>query len=237
MALIDGELSAAEEARIMAQIAGDAKLVAYVEEQKNLRGKLREEFASVLSDPLPARLEDAVLRTPMKPARRGGFDWASLFPSRRLWAPWVAAGAMAAGTALGFLLAPAFDAAPIGSRDGTLIARGELARALNSRLASEEDPTAPPQTRVALTFRSRDGNLCRSFISESGDDDFAGIACRDGEDWRIALLAPADAPAPGNFQQAGAAMPPIVRDGTQAMLQGAPFDAEQERAARDSDWR
>jgi hypothetical protein len=236
MALVDGELSPAEESRVMAQVAKDPALAAYVEEQKKLRAKLRDEFDPVLGHVVPAKLEEMILSAPRKPqrARRGWLE--GLLPRPGHWAPWVAGGAMAAGTALGLLLAPAFDAAPIGSEGGRLIARGELARALSDQLASEQDPAAPPATRIAMTFRSRDGNLCRTFMSESGDNDFAGIACRDGDDWRIALLTPATAPPPGTFQQAGVAMPPILRDGAEAMRAGDPLDAAAERDARDAEW-
>jgi hypothetical protein len=197
--------------------------------------RLREEYADVLGQPLPARLEDAVLRTPMKRHKEKAAGFRALLPRGSGWAPWFAGGAMAAGTVLGLLLAPALNPAPIGSANDRLIARGALARALTTQLASEQSEASP--TQIGMTFRDRDGSLCRTFLSESGVNDFAGIACRDGEDWRIALLAPANAPAPGTFQPASAAMPPIMRESLEAMIDGAPLDADAERSARDSGWR
>jgi hypothetical protein len=235
MALVDGELTPAEEARLLAQIAKDPALGAYVEEQKKLRADLHAEFSGVLAEALPSRLEHAVLRTPMnraEPARSREF---SLFPKGRGWAPWLAGSAMTAGVALGFLLAPAFNPAPIGSENGTLIARGALAEVLTAQLAGEQENAAP--TRIGMSFRSNDGALCRTFITESGENDFAGIACREAEDWRLALLAPANAPPPGTFQQAGVQMPPILRESAMAMMSGMPLDAEEERSARESGWR
>jgi hypothetical protein len=236
MALIDGELTGAEEARVMAQVAADPALAAYVAEQKQLHARLREEFSDVLSAPLPARLEQAVLRTPMKRQSEKVSSLRALLPRSSGWAPWLAGGAMAAGTVLGLLLAPALDPAPIGSADDRLIARGALARALTTQLASEPNAVGSP-TQIGMTFRDRDGHVCRTFLSESGDNDFAGIACRDGEDWRIALLAPATAPAPGSFQPASAAMPPIMRESIEAMIEGMALNADEERNARDSGWR
>ena len=113
------------------------------------------------------------------------------FPARSTRAPsppwrareWVA---MAASLLLGVLLswrmlAPARRRTlRVASKDA-LVARGELARALDSQLASEQRGEEP--VLIGLTFKARDGNYCRSFVLRATRT--AGLACRVGSDWQV----------------------------------------------------
>ena len=240
LAFIDGELPADEEMRVAAEIAGDPELAAYVERQKALKARLQSDFSAVLSEPVPARFESMILddaaraqrlRTPLFSRRAGGRrgGLAGLRPFA-----WIPAIAAAAGFAIGLIMAPQIGGIPIGVADGTLVARGALARALSTQLASEQDTAAA--TRIGVTFRDDGGATCRSFISADGEDGFAGIACREGADWRIAALTPVEAPNPALFQPAAAQLPPILLQSLNAMMNGLPFDADEERAARDGGW-
>ncbi|HSR65744.1 MAG TPA: hypothetical protein VLM17_09125, partial [Xanthomonadaceae bacterium] len=114
--------------------------------------------------------------------------------------------------------------------DGRLVARGELARALDGALASE--PRADAAVAIGLSFRAQDGHACRSFSLQG----LAGLACRSGDAWNIAVLAHAAAGA-GDVRQAGSAIPPEVQAAIDARMQGDAFDAAQERAARAGGWR
>ena len=75
MALVDGELGAADEARARAQVAKDPALAAYVAEQEKLRAQLRDEFASVLGDPVAGA------------AGRGSAPYTDESPGRKTGAP------------------------------------------------------------------------------------------------------------------------------------------------------
>jgi hypothetical protein len=150
------------------------------------------------------------------------------------WTAIVATGAMAAGIFLGLLFAASRDDAPILAAGGRFFARGELERALSLQLAAEPAQDTHETTRIAMTFRDRRGTLCRSFVSHAMDP-FAGIACREGDQWRIALLAPADAANARHLHDV--ALPAIVQNGVATRVAGAPYTADQERSARNQGWR
>lgn len=242
MAFVDGELSEQEMGDVAAEIARNPELRLYVEEQKALRASLGAAFAPILSEPVPSRLEQAVRETPVprpKPLRESAFFswlrriWESQSPAMRL--SWVPVGAMAAGIVLGVLLTNSFDNTDMRDQSGNLFAQGELASALSSRLAADE--TGDGQSRVSVSFFSKDGFFCRSFTSGSGQNRLGGIACREGNSWRIAAVASAPAQPTGPFSTAGSDMPASIRSTLNEMIAGEPLDAAAERAARNQGWR
>ena len=103
---------------------------------------------------------------------------------------------MAATLVLGVLLSWNFapsGSALIGAEDGALVARGALANALDSQLASTQ--RADDAVQIGLTFTSREGSYCRSFLVPKAGT--AGLACREGGEWRIPVTAAAQLPAEG----------------------------------------
>ena len=242
MAYVDGELSEKQMSDVGAELARDPELRLYVEEQKALRTALGTAFAPILSEPVPARLEHAVRETPVprpKPLRESAFFvwlrriWETQSPAMRL--SWVPAGAMVAGIVLGVLLANSFDNTDMRDQGGTLFAQGELANALSSRLAADE--TGDGQPRISVSFFSKDGFFCRSFVSGSGQNRLSGIACREGSNWRIAAAASAPSQPSGPFSTAGSDMPASIRSTLNEMIAGEPLDAAAERAAKNQGWR
>ena len=226
MAYVDGELTPVEAAKVAGQIDADPALAAYVAQQQALKARLKADFAAILSDPLPSRIENLILNAPVPNARK---------PARAPFAfsfSWLQAGALAAAVAAGILIAPLFGkSATIVSEGGRILAKGPLAQALSVALASEQ--TADQAIRIGVTFRNTSGAVCRSFAEVQS----AGIACRDGGQWRVAALSAAEAANAGLYQPAASAMPPAVRDTMASLIDGAPFDAAAERAARDAGWR
>ncbi len=142
---------------------------------------------------------------------------------------------MAASLLLGVFLSWRFlapDASDtIVAGNGSLVARGALAAALDSQLASEqhEDGTV----LIGLSFKANDGRYCRSFVAREAS--VAGLACRAGDEWRIAVTNSVQVQA-GGMRQAAAAMPPAVLLAIESRLEGEPLDAVAEKAARDSNW-
>jgi len=243
MAYVDGELPPDEARRVAAEIASDPKLSAYVEQQKRLSAQLQSAFAPIIEQEIPARLERAVWDTRL-PAETN-FATPLLARLRAIWSEqtsragrtWIPAGAMAGGIVLGVLLAGSFGmGAMMRSDGGPLIAQGELAQTLTTALASEQN--TPTEARVGVSFVSKDGAFCRSFVTQ-GDSRgaLAGIACRDNGNWRITALSATESRSPSDFATAGADMPQAVRSALNAMIAGDPLDADQERAARNQGWR
>ena len=233
MAYVDGELEPPARAALEAALAGDPQLALRVEAQRALRARLQRACASVLDEPVPERLLSAA---------RGARAPATVLPLVRApqpvprwsWPQWSAiAASLVVGTLFGPLLLRS-SAGPVTARDGRLLAAGALAQALSQQLASTQAPDAA--VRIGLSFRSRDGAYCRSFLLPAPSP-LAGVACREPDAWRLQVLAAA---APGaaasGYRPAAAAMPAAVTQAVDALIAGEPLDAAAEAAARSRAW-
>ena len=114
-----------------------------------------------------------------------------------------------------------------------LVARDELARALDTRLSSEG--ASQGAVSVGLSFRAGDGDYCRTFVLEPPRS-VAGLACRDATGWRVTAIGEAAAPG-GELRLASSALPPAVLAEVDARLDGEALDTAGERDARDAGWR
>lgn len=155
-------------------------------------------------------------------------------PDRPAWTPrhWIALGAAlavgAVGGALGWQqLRPEAGLMMLEASDGALVARGRLVDALGGQLASP----GPSETgvRIGVTFVSKDGSYCRSFVV----DTTAGLACRGAGRWTIPVLAQ---PQPGTAWLDGSTLPPSVQAAIDARIVGATLDPAAERAAQQRGW-
>ena len=224
-AYLDGQADDATRARIDAARLRDPALDEAIVRDERMRARLRGAFDEVLEEPVPEALR-AMLERPAPQAARV-VDLAARREAR--WrVPVYALAASLALVAAAWWLRPA-DTAPWAREQGALVARGDFARALETALAS-----APADgLRVGVTFRDRAGRWCRSF--DGVDGAWQGLACRDGEAWRVEVLAHAPASG-GEVQQASAGMSPAVLAAIDARIDGEAMDAAGERAAVASGW-
>jgi len=239
MAYADGELTPLEAKRIEAAMAEDSTLAARVARFRSVRRALRSAYDSVAAEPIPdhlrALLGEVALNEPIEPGPSSTVgDLAAARAQRsapRFGPP--AWAAMAASLAIGLLAGRALlqqDGSFVGA-DGNLYAGGGLAQALDTQLASAAQ-NATAVTRIGVTFRSRGGQVCRTFVQ---DNAMSGLACREGQRWAV-RVAVADRGNGGAYRQAGSAAPAVLTMVDQLIV-GEAFDAEQERAARDHSWR
>ena len=236
MAYVDGELTAEEERKLAVEIAGDPVLAAYVEEQRAVKAQLTQDFAPILSAPIPDRFERMILdATPRKPVPRYGLFQRVLSGIRPAGA-WILAGAIAAGVAIGIGISGLFPSgAMLQNRDGELVASGDLARVLSTQLAADQNASAP--ARVGISFVDKAGEFCRGFqTAGTGQNALAGVACRSGNSWRVVATAATETPPSGTFRQAAAALPNSLRDAIAGMIAGQPLNATGERDARAHNW-
>jgi hypothetical protein len=128
---------------------------------------------------------------------------------------------IAIGLAGGVLLARLQDGRALTEyRNGVLLARGSLERALNEQLAGQASDTA--SIRATATYRTKSGAYCRTFIAP-GLQPLTGLACRNGGQWQIAsLLSGANA------------SPPMEAGGK---LGGTALTSAAEAQLRSHDWR
>ena len=218
IAYVDGELAPADHAAFEAEMAADPALAAEVARHRALGARLSGAYAPVLDEPLPPQLMAVVAAANDRGSSRPGglMPWASV------------AAALVVGVLAGRAVWP--DHGPLVSRDGVLVATGGLDKALSRGLAAE-----PGAVKLGVSFRARDGRYCRTF--ESGADRLAGLACRQDGRWAARTVTAWTPVARGAYRTAASDTPPEVLAGVDALIAGAPLDAAQERAARDSGWR
>lgn len=216
MAYADGALGPIEAKRVERAIADDPRLGEDVARHRALSERLRGGLAPAASvpDAVAAMLRDAARVTPLAPTPR-------VTPRRWIW-PGAVAASLLVGVMTGQMLGR--DTAPIALADGRAVVRGEIARALDTQLASTQAAGAP--VRVGLTFRDAGGAVCRTFEQAA----VAGIACAGDQGWSVARLYGGAAEQRGEFRQAGSPQAAMMAD-VQAMAAGAPMDAAAERQA------
>jgi anti-sigma factor RsiW len=226
MAFVDGELDDVSRARIERAVAEDPALKARLEQQQRLRATLAAHYGPVAEEEVPERframLETNVVAMPTAQPRI----------VRPLWQNLTAlAATLVLGLAIGrTLLAPAPATGPIAVEGGTMMARGELAQALDTQLASAQAQGAA--TRIGVTFANNDGRACRTFDSQAA----AGIACRNDSGWQVMMTAAGSGRQQTDYRQAGSENL-LVQQAAQEMMAGEPYDDAAERRARDSGWQ
>jgi hypothetical protein len=220
IALVDGELDEVNRRRVERAVADDPALAVRLAEHRRLREQLFAHYAPVAQEPVPphlrALLEEAETVTPIVRSRRGMAGWAM-------------GGAIAASLVLGLGIGrmTGDTSGPIGVRDGVMVAQGPLADALDRQLASAQEGAA---IRMGLSFRRKGGGWCRTF-----DGAVAGVACRDGQRWRVEQALPGAAET-SDYRQAASADPRLMAT-VESFMAGDPADAAAERAAQEGGWR
>jgi hypothetical protein len=238
MAYADGEADAETRARIESAMRDDPEVRRRVERHRALREAVHGAFSSALNEPVPERLIAAargqparaerpsarVLRAPMRHPLR----------SRR-WQPAAMAASLLIGIGLGYIGWHTSNPLVKTDSSGGLIASSGLAEVLSNQLGADR-----PAASVAVTgisFRNKAGEYCRTF-SLTGAGASSGLACREGRDWKIKLLAQAAQPESNgaNFRQAGSGDSAAVRAAVEESIAGEPLDRAGEIAARRSGW-
>jgi hypothetical protein len=225
MAYADGELDPAERAAIEQAMRTDPAVAAAVERHRALRADVAAAFAGILDEPVPARLQ------PPAPANVVSMEAVREKRTKRRGWSWPEWGALAATLVVGVLAGRMVPGGgpDIAGNGNQVVARGELASALDRQVGGKGDGAV----KVGVSFAARDGAYCRGFVMGAS----AGLACREGGQWRIPVLAETEREATGGYRQAGSALPPAVLDAIDARIAGKPLDAAGEEAARARKWQ
>lgn len=224
-AWLDGELDGDSAARVAARVASDPELAARAERHRKLASSMQAAFAPLLDEAsAPPKFQSAeVVNFGARDNRR---------ERQRAWLGVPQWAAMAATLALGLLAGSMIGGpsdSPVTVQDGRLMAAASLDRSLDSQLASAG---VQGPIRVGLTFRNRQGAICRSFGGPVG----SGLACRSGNDWQIEGLFAPHEEGTREYRMAAGVNPQLAAL-IDATIAGEPFDAEQEKAAHDKGWR
>ncbi|PTQ12360.1 anti-sigma factor [Sphingomonas oleivorans] len=224
LAWIDGELDDFTAARVAAAVKADPTLAAKAEAHRALGRRLAEGFRPLLDEPvaLPPRRPAAIVS--LAAAREARQRKQPPAGTR----PWMRYASLAATLVLGVAIGSQLTTnGEVRTRDGVMVADGLLARALDEKLSGQDG-----RIRVALSFRDKAGDYCRSFDAER----LSGVACRTGGAWQMRATTMRAAPAQtGEYRMASAGDPAILST-VERLIAGDPLDAATERAARDRKW-
>lgn len=229
-AWLDGELNEAAAAAMAVRVADDPELAALAEQHRALGDTLRGAFDPIAAAPVPASLAEAAR------AKAEVIDLAAARDKRRArfaggWGRQAAAMAasLVVGLLAGRMLLTEHAAAPVELAGGQLVAAAALKESLSSGLASVRAASGP---RIVLTFHDHGGGICRSFV----DGAASGLACREGEQWRLRGLFQAPEGQQGAYRMA-AGPDPALAALVDAQMVGDPLDAAGEAAAKAKGWR
>ena len=246
MAYADGELAAADAARVEAAIAADPALAGRLAAEQRLRQALQGHLGPVAEEPVPdaltaliaaaAREDEAEATRPREStvvslaAARAGRDRKAATPPRPWLQRWGSGLAIAASLVLGLMVGTQLNTGgPVTERNGALMASGALAKGLDSQLASAQGTGG--SLRILTSFQRRGGSYCRVF--ESGAT--AGIACKDSAGWVLERTMASGGQQTSEYRQAGSADSALMA-AAQDMAAGDPLDPQQEQAARAKGW-
>jgi hypothetical protein len=207
-----------------AKVAVDPKLQRLAEQHRALGSQLHGAFDPIAAAPVPEHLQAA-----LRPSA-GVIDFAAAKRARTMptlpqWA------AMAATLALGIFvgtMVPQRGSAPVEVQGGKIYAAAALDRALDAQLASA--PTG--DVRIGITFRDQTGAICRSFTQPAA----SGLACRQAGRWQLKGLFAAPE-GQGSAYRMAAGMDPNLAALVDSTMAGEPFDAAQEKAAKEKGWK
>ena len=247
MAYADGELDEPQRSAVEQAMREDPHVAAAVERHRALRAKVFGAYAGVLDEPVPERLRpaptsaaapgvvslDAVREARRQAAAATAIQDRANAGRRPAWLQW---GGIAASLVVGVLAGSAWLGGAGGGQawvsadaNGRLVAGAALAGALSDQLASAQ-PQGP--VRIGTSFATKDGGYCRSFQLQGS----AGLACREGDGWRIPVFKESGA-AGTAYRQAASEMPAAVLEAIDERIEGAALDAQAERAARERGWK
>jgi hypothetical protein len=200
-----------------------------VEAQRHLRARLADHYGPVASEDVPeALLAMLGAKPPTLDTQVASLGAARA--KRRFGTRWRDLGAIAATLVVGVLAGQLIPhgSGPFASSDGVLVARGSLADALETQLASRQQSNQA--TRFGVTFADREGRFCRSFDAPEA----TGLACRQGGNWNVLVTAPPTSGRGAEYRQAGSS---LVLEAAQDMMADAPLDASAEKAAVEAGWK
>lgn len=226
MAYLDGEVTAKRREVIAEAIAGDGVLRQVLQDEQKVRDAVGQCYDPVLNEEVPERLTrlfaaraNSGVNMPAKSSI--GFEkWR-----------WDFAVPLAASLVLGIFV----GTIAINNDDSSIAETVEqldssVTLALDTQLSSTQSADQPVQ--IGSTFSSHDGRVCRTYQTT----DTTGVACHDGDQWHLNFYASRESGRLGEYQQANSASA-IVMSSVQEMIAGDPFDAREEREARDSGWK
>jgi hypothetical protein len=239
MAYADGELDPVRRKEVEALLERDPEARAMVRKFRESTDLLKGGLDTVLEQPIPQRLIDAIGATapssdsnivelPIPPAR----------PRRTFWPGLAAAASLVVAVGLVGSILLLDRAGPPGTDGAATQALQQALERLPSGTVLETDDGM--RVTPVLTFRASDGRVCREFERETPGSHTIGVACRDEEErWVAEVEVERDTTPDGNAEDvylpAGGAQDPIS-ELLDRLGAGAALSAEEESRLRETGW-
>lgn len=252
MAYADGEFDLpdfwTERAAVETAIKTDPALARRIDQHRALRQQLGGLYSDVLQMPVPDLLVATIRAAPSTQGAAVVTDLNAVRANRRttpaarmrarlsLNVGRAMAASLVVGVTAGYLAFGFRESGPMSMSGGQLIAQASLDQALSNQMAS--GIAQPAAVRIGLSFKAKSGAYCRTFMLQRREA-LGGLACRQGEVWRVQMLAqvPADIGSAGGYQQAGSGLPAALRAAVEEQMAGEPLDANAETQARQHHWK
>jgi len=248
MAFVDGELSQDILQSMQQTIAQSTELQARVEQLRLTRDLAASAFDSVLQQPVPQRLLDAVYNTPMGDQLASTkASVVSLVPANKVTSQSYLGYALAAsitlgiGVIIGMQLQFGDVAKPtVAQADAGLIqASNPLFTALQQTPSlqayqTEEGGAITP----TISFSAQDGRYCREFEVMAGGKVSIGVACREASAWRVEVLLAAEQSTVSQqgYQTASGYSQQALDAVVDRLWSGEAYDAEHEQRLIEQGW-
>jgi hypothetical protein len=194
-AFADGELTPEEAAAMVIHLADHPEDQAFIDDLMAANTALARAFAAPMAEPVPDRLGRLVL-----PGDASAGATVIAFPAlRRLGWAVVGAGLGVAATLAALALLPGGNIAPApGLAAGPVAAGSALETALATARTGEAAPAGPGAEIVLVGSFPGEGGICREFEVRHAERPLLqlGLACLEGTDWVVdVLIAETLAPA------------------------------------------
>jgi hypothetical protein len=249
VAYADGELDAAQAARVERAVSTDPRLQARLAALTRAGELTREVFEAKGHDPVPSALIEAIMSGSDAPPKSADASRRSLRQRLADWwqipLPAAAFGALAllaVGGLLGYLLP---DGTP---GEGAITTAGVVPSDSPLHLLLQEQPSGATLAAGRLNLEAVatfvDGDrVCREYsaTNETGPYEYhAGIACRDGDAWQVAISVDdylEQQPAGGFYETASNSLHEAIDRFIDTYIGVDPIDDEAESVLLGRGWR
>lgn len=261
-AWLDGELTDERADELRARLDREPELAARLAQLEHTDERVRAAYAGVLDEPLPQSVldllapasehgaatrgsghgagdaVDATRGSDHSAGDAGGADVIALRPrDPRRWLTLPVAAAAGIALAVGVLVGHLAGPGPGPALVAGIVEPGTTLHGVLQSAPSAETRALGPNFAATprLTFRTAGGDYCRQIDVAVPGGTTETLGCRRGGRWQVELTAFAAAAADGAFRPAAGDSTP-VRAAVDALLDGAPLDAEAERALIANGW-
>lgn len=242
-ALLDGELDADAQRQLRQAMAKDAQLAKRYADLAMIDTEIKTLFEEIDSQPIPQSIINLLADTDDIPLSNPE-------PIRQpiAWRPWMNRAAavlvLGAGIGIGNMMfnsgntstshyASTMQYGPVSTSSSLAQILNHGAMAVKHALPDDHAAHVTP----VLSFRHKDGRLCREFTASKADSTNRAVACFDQQQWQIVLTAQGQQSALENeYETASAITPSAFEKQVRNMMEGDPLSIAQEGVLRKRGW-